>query len=250
MDAKVMWITLLCLVLAVACESDTDDGNTTPMNDAAADGDADADADVDGDIVGDVDADGSDATTKLPPEEVPFAVDDAFFLSGFMGTGSVEGGIVETATDVDCGGEARQGEGSGMCHNFVLTQKGEDAWGGVFWQYPGNNWCGDTHVDGLEIEPGATEISFYAWGAAGGEVVTFAAGDEDLGTTGRNCDGFVIRKEVTLTTTPTRYTLSLTTEAQYDGLATYADVSTGFGFSVGGLDEGDVEFFVDDIRWQ
>jgi hypothetical protein len=64
-------------------------------------------------------------------------------------------------------------------------------WVGLLFQYPANNWDGT----GLCMEEGANQVSFYARGDQGGEVVDFLALD-------------VVASTV-LTTTWTRYTIDL-----------------------------------------
>ena len=82
-------------------------------------------------------------------------------------------------------------------------------------------------------------MSFYAWGTAGGEVIEFGAGIGDA-----IFDGAADRALITLSTTPTQYTVPLTNLAGYSRVfgpfiwvATAENNPTGF------------EFFVDDIQW-
>ena len=237
------WLIVFGLAAAVACRpSLPSDGPTDSGPDSGEAGGGDA---------------GDGDSGALPtPVALPFAVDDQFASSGYMGAGQVAGGVVDTALAADCGETVRQGEGAGLCHHFVVTQtvEGEGAtavthtWGGVFWQHPANNWCLEGRA-GCVIAPGATEVTFVAWGATGDETVTFVVGEENLITAGRDCDGFSLEQEVELTSSPTRYTLSFA-EGTYDGLTSYADVTVGFGFLVEDLGAGPVSFFVDDIRWQ
>ena len=161
------------------------------------------------------------------PEAIPFAVDDWFGPSGYMGDGSVEGAVVDEA---ECPA-SRPGDAAGNCHRFTWTPAGE-GWAGVFWQYPDGSWG---EVPGLQIPAGATKVEFYAWGQLGGEVVKFGTGMGDV-------DGFAIEQEVVLTTEPTVYTLDI---SQVD----YTAVTGGFVWTAADA-EAAVTFFVDDIQWK
>ncbi len=154
--------------------------------------------------------------------DLPFVVDSVFAASGFMGDG--EAGGIE-ATEV-C--PMRGGEGRGLCHRFVHTQ-GEAGWAGVWWQSPGGNWG---EMPGHPVPAGATRLQFAAWGAAGGETITFAVGYGPA-------DGFGVEQTVALTDSPTIYTIDLA------GVP-YADIAGGFSWVNQG-EGGGVEFFVDDI---
>jgi|GEM_PF-790652 len=153
---------------------------------------------------------------------LPFAIDDYYFPSGFMGD---QGGIV---MDDSC--PNRAGDELGSCHAVTFTP-GSGGWGGVFWQYPENNWKEAGDPPGLDVADGATKITFWAWGATGGEVVTFGAGYA--------ADGFERGTgEVTLTTTPTEYTIDLTG-------ATYTEIAGAFSW----VSAAAVNFFIDDIEY-
>src|SRR6185436_1946833 len=96
----------------------------------------------------------------------------------------------------------------GHCHKFTYTPvanaDGAVSWGGVYWQYPVNNWGA---MPGKRIAPGATKVTFTASGAAGGEVVKFLAG----GIVGMaNNDTVNATFTIALTTTPTPYLIDLT----------------------------------------
>ena len=89
--------------------------------------------------------------------------------SGYIGDGS-SGGV----TDVAC--MERAGSARGKCHEFIWT-KGPNTrgWAGVMWQYPEGNF--NDPDQGFPVPAGARTVQFYAWGAQGGEVVTFSAGN-------------------------------------------------------------------------
>src|SRR5262249_34056625 len=100
-----------------------------------------------------------------------------FIPSGFMGDGMTAGSIAmspATPSDpTDCGGD-RSTPAIGTCYKFTYTPvPGGLGWGGVYWQYPAHN-LGD--MPGLGVESGATKVTFWAKGGAGGEVLEIVAG--------------------------------------------------------------------------
>lgn len=207
------------------------DIDTTPSQDAADTTIPDAD-----DATEDTAPDAADAADDVAedggpsaPTGLPFAVDDYWVPSGFMGDGERPGGI--TVEDDACDGD-RAGGGAGICRTFTWT-KGSSGWGGVFWQYPDGNW-GD--APGLAVPEGATEVAFYAWGETGEEVINFLVGIGDA-------DGFAAESGgIALTTEPTPYVISL------DGLAVGDEVVGAFGWVT---DSGEAATFtVDDVQWR
>jgi hypothetical protein len=162
------------------------------------------------------------------PTMLPFAVDDWYAPSGYMGDGESPGGV----TDKPVCASPRPAGWLGHCHRFTWTP-GAKKWAGVYWQYPDGNW-GDAM--GLSLPAGATKVSFQAWGQTGGEIVSFLVGMKAV-------DGFALTMDkVVLTTTPQEYDIDLTT-------TTYAKVVGGFGWSAGDSSSA-VVFNIDDIRWQ
>lgn len=212
----------------VGTEIDTGGREDAGVDDTGgSDASADAAADVDPmDTSEDTPEPDAGPTT---PTTLPFAVDDYYAPSGFMGDGETPGGI--TVVDDACDGD-RAGDASGVCRSFTWT-RGANGWGGVFWQYPDGNW-GD--APGLPVPSGAVEVTFYAWGETGDEVVNFLVGIGDV-------DGFATESgPLALGTEPAQYTLSL------DGLAVGDEVVGGFGWVT---DTGDAATFtVDDIQWR
>lgn len=170
-----------------------------------------------------------DAPSCDPPADaltLPFSIDDAGYSpSGFMGDLN---GIV---MDDQC--PPRAPDAQGTCHRIMWTPTpASPGWAGVFWQYPENNWGS---LPGLAIEPGATEISFLAWGDVGGEVVGFGAGYAME-------DGFAASTgDKTLTTAPTRFSLDLSGAA-------YMDVAGAFSWSA--ASSSGLTFYIDDIQWK
>jgi hypothetical protein len=163
------------------------------------------------------------------PSALPFAVDDWFGPSGYMGDGESPGGIKDAAVCAS----PRPDSWVGHCHQFTWTP-GNLMWAGVFWQGPDHNW-GD--MPGLTIPTGATKVTFEAWGAVGGEKVNFGVGMMAVDLFEAKLEGVV------LTTTPTEYTIDLSS-ASYG-----ARVVGGFSWAADGSTVP-VTFNVDDIRWQ
>jgi hypothetical protein len=167
---------------------------------------------------------------------LPFVVDSLFIASGFMGDGSSPGAIVQD-DNMTCVATRPQGA-TGHCHKFTYTPAAL-AWGGVYWQYPVNNWGASP---GKRIAQGATKITFYAAGANGGESIKFIAG----GMMGMAyTDTLKVEQTFALTTTMTPYILDLTGQ-------TYDAVLGGFGW-VAEAPAGStapISFTVDSIRWE
>jgi hypothetical protein len=196
----------LCALFLAACGSGfpdaTDAGNTNPGTDGGG--------------------------GEVMPTVLPFAVDDWYGPSGYMGDGENVGAITDSQTCLP----SRPSTWIGNCHRYTWTPSGT-AWAGVYWQYPDGNW-GDS--PGLTLPSGATAISFQAWGATGNEKVDFMVGMMAV-------DGFEIKQtEVALTTTPTRYTLPIAGTS-------YAKVVGGFGW-VAKEATAPMTFGIDDIRWE
>ena len=105
----------------------------------------------------------------------------------------------------------------------------------MFWQFPANNWGS---AEGLTIPPGANRVTFWAWGASGGEVVNFLAGQSEA------ADGFALNSgPIMLAPGPAQYTIDLT-GVDYD------KVVSPFGWSAEATSDGSpLVFYVDDIQW-
>jgi hypothetical protein len=159
-----------------------------------------------------------------------------FIASGFMGDGSSPGAIVQD-DNMTCMA-SRPAGATGHCHKFTYTP-GALAWGGVYWQYPVNNWG---MTPGKRIAPGATKVTFYASGANGGESIKFIVG----GMMGMAyADTVNASMTIALTTTPTPYIIDLTGQS-------YDAVLGGFGW-VAEAPMGStapISFTVDSITWE
>lgn len=159
---------------------------------------------------------------------VPFAVDDYFAASGYMGDAEI-GGLVDSP---DC--DRRAGEATGICHRLLWTPAGR-GWTGVYWQAPENNWG---QSPGMPIAPGATAIRAWVWSDTPITVEVFAGG-----IAGTYADGFDVGGSIDATTEPAEVVMDLTG-------VTYDQVIGGFGFSFGGEPVSPVTVYIDDITWE
>ena len=172
--------------------------------------------------------------------DAPFVVSTYFAPSGFMGDGSDGASLV-----ADTAGCAPRPDGAqGDCYRFTYTAA-KQLWAGVYWQFPANNWGA---MEGKKIKPGAKQVSFYAAGGEGGEVLKVAVGGiHDV--TLPYSDTMKVPGQFTLTKEMTKYTVSL------DG-QTYDKVIGGFSWVVNypeGSDPAKVKpivVFVDDLKWE
>jgi hypothetical protein len=188
-----------------------------------------------------------------PPNQLPLAVTDFYFLSGYFS--EVKGAddwqvTYESKSPGAC--PQRAGDQRGDCMAVIYDRDPDQDgsgpnYSGWYWQYPENNWGQDNDGDGQpdlgegwDMPQGATQVSFWAWGAVGGELVNFKAGIQ-------SADGFERPSGPhTLTTTPTQYSIDLS-GVSYEG------VTGGFAWIM----EWDlapigttVAFYVDDITWE
>jgi hypothetical protein len=184
---------------------------------------------------GDGDHTGGDGDTVDPDPNakitLPMVVDDFYYASGYAGDGAMAGHVTEVQSCPERGGEKR-----GACHAYTWTPT-DNGWATVFWQFPPNNW-GKEGIPGRAIPAGAKKISFYAWGAKGGESVSFGAGLSMV-------DSFEMKSPpFTLTKEPKQYSLSLAD-------VNYGDkVISAFMWSTQPAGKDAVTFYVDDIVWE
>ncbi|HEX4383443.1 MAG TPA: hypothetical protein VH083_10850 [Myxococcales bacterium] len=178
---------------------------------------------------------GSGGIAGTSDAKLPIAVDDLFAASGYEGEGATPNAI----TDANACPQ-RAGDKKGKCHKFTwqpLNVAGELGWAGVIWQFPANNWGDTGQLGQTAIPKGAQSISFWAWGAQGGETVQFLGG-------GLPGDGFSVSTvPLALTTVPTQYSISLSK-------ITYGTVIGGFGWVNNVHGSGPVVIYVDDIEWK
>ncbi len=161
-----------------------------------------------------------------PAVPLPFAVDDKYVPTGFIGDSDT--------IDVSNSCEQRAGNEETRCHRFTYVP-GAESFAGVLWQFPANNF-GDQ--PGFEIPQGATEVAFTAWGETGGEAVNFVVGIADV-------DGFHVETgDIALSTTPREYSVLLL------GVE-YTDVVSAFGWTAAApAGGGNLVFSVEGIEWR
>ena len=205
-------------------------------------------------VVNDLAMPGSGGNHEPPPDmtmtptgsSLPFVVDTVFVSSGFMGDGNMAGPITmvpaKTGDSTDCNGMRASTTASGSCHviTYAPPASGGMGRGGVYWQYPANNWGTKA---GFAVPAGAKKVSFQAKGKVGGEKVTFLAGGiMSAGMT--YTDSVKATATVTLTSSWAPYTIDLSGQS-------YSQVLGGFGWTMTSMDAGaSGGFFVDDIQWQ
>jgi len=177
---------------------------------------------------------------------LPFVVDTVFVSSGFMGDGNMAGPITmvpaKMGDSTDCNGMRSSSTAQGSCHvvTYAPPASGGMGWGGVYWQYPANNWGTKA---GYAVPAGAKKVTFQAKGAKGGEKVQFLAGGI-VGAMQPYTDSIKATTTVTLTTTWAAYSIDLTGQS-------YTSVLGGFGWTMTAMDAGTSGgFFVDDVQWQ
>ncbi len=181
------------------------------------------------------------SSTIAPPGRIqlPMAADDHYRGRSSFGAvvGQVEGGPPLHTEDALCPRRADDNP-VGSCHRVIWD--GRDSQGGTSPAFTGDFWTiGGAFMDlqSAAIQLGATAVTFVAWGEVGGETITFGAGllPNDIGTD---------TQPFTLTTEPTRYTVSFANLLGYDEVFSPFTWSTDNGANPDGF-----TFYVDDIEW-
>lgn len=95
-----------------------------------------------------------------------FNILDKFTSSGYMG--DVRNIIVKKNYNDN-------GRPDSLCTKITYSA-GDSGWGGVYWQYPANNWCQKKGMD--FSKSGYKRLTFYVKGANGGEEVKFKVGQD------------------------------------------------------------------------
>jgi hypothetical protein len=181
------------------------------------------------------------------PLALPFAVSDQFVPSGYMGDAAIVPASVTVVADATGCAAAPAAAQTGVCYHVTynpppIVAPASSTWAGVYWQWPINNWG---MQPGKQVKAGATGISFWAAGAAGGEVVTFKGGgllSTDPVATPYS-DSFTVEKPVTLAKVWTRYTLPMS------GVS-YDRVLGGFAWVATAGSAATVSFWLDGVIWE
>jgi Glycosyl hydrolases family 2, TIM barrel domain len=178
-----------------------------------------------------VDAPIGDSTA--PKAELPYTVygDDAqqkvFIPSGYMGNAKA------VAMDLLCPENPHEGK---TC--LKIEYKSTQAWGGVLWQSPADDWDGK-QPGGLNFS-GAKKLEFWVRGAAGGEKVNFVMG----GVGGSEAYRDTAKAEMAdVTLTEKWQKLEFVLEGK-----DLSRIKTVFGWSLAGQAKP-VTFYVDNIRF-
>ena len=171
-------------------------------------------------------------TEEMKPSNLPYTVfeeadnESAYVPSGYMGNAAA----IRMST---VGNDAKNGKNC-----LQVEYRSGDAWGGVLWQSPAEDWDG-LHPGGANLT-GATELEFWAKGQSGGETVNFVFGVLDGNQPYRDTAKGEL-KDVILTKAWTRYSIPL------KGLD-LRQIKTGFGWSLAGQGKA-VTFFLDGVRY-
>ncbi len=198
---------------------------------------------------------GGSTTSSQTPLEIPFYVNAPgnFVKSGFMGDAmtTVLAAPSETDTDGTCGGD-RAADAGGDCDTFTVTATDSgEAWQGVFYQFPANNW-GD--FPGRAIASGATSVTFSAR-ATRSVAIQFQVGMCDPADATKCADGFYAYADeaddagkVVVGTSWTEITISLADVDYSSGVRGALSWSLNNDDLLGDLSE--LELYLDDITWQ
>jgi len=177
---------------------------------------------------------GGDSKSEYVGMEVslPFTV----YADGMNGSPYVPSGYMgqTTAISMDEASTDRPRSGA-TCIKATYSNPG--GWGGVTWQSPVNDW-GDK-PGGFELT-GASKLSFWARGAAGGEKVKIGFGI--LGRDAKFYDTAKAEKEFTLTTDWQSFSFDLTDKNM-------SCIKTGFYWVVAGQGKP-MTFYFDDIVYE
>ena len=183
-------------------------------------------------------------------------MDSDFAATGYEGDYA---SIINTgdATGAACGAlsPASPRAAKAKCWKVTYNVPGGDAampttgFAGVVWQANVQPMGGGTYYNNFGVAPGvvppagATEVSFWAKGAVGGEMVMFGVGS----TATAPCTDSVVAPAITvsLTTTWTQYTIPFPTPINYS-----AGQINAFNWGVAGAASGtSVSFYFDDVQW-
>jgi hypothetical protein len=180
------------------------------------------------------------------PGTLPFTVDSTFVAAGYFGdVTSLK--VTFDKTGTACGGRGVAGA-QGSCYKVSYTAPAMPSpLTGVQWQADVQPMGGGTYYNNFGVAPGAippagaTQATFWARGAVGGEIVTFGTG---YGATAPCRDSITQSMSVTLTTAWTQYSIPFQGQTYTGGqVSAFSFTLIGAGATTA------VTFYVDDILW-
>ena len=166
---------------------------------------------------------------ESPPKMVVYA--DSMSSTPYVPSGWM-GNQAAIRVDEKCAVNPHEGD---TCVKAEYTAP--DQWGGVVWQNPPNDW-GDA-PGGYNLS-GASNLTFWARGEAGGEKVKFVLGV--IKKEKRYFDTANAELEVELSTEWRQYSIDLTGKD-------LRRIKTGFGWSVAGQGKS-ITFYFDDVKYE
>jgi hypothetical protein len=211
-------------------------GSAAPSNDAQPMSSVDAGADTG---VVPIDSGGGGVLA------LPFAVDSYFRPTGYMGDGVAPGPVSVQASGCKM---PRPTGARGNCYKITyrpLTPEAGAAWGGVYWQYPDNNWG---TLPGKRIAKGAKHVSFYAASDTTQDVTFRVGGIQNAGSPYQ--DSMRVDLAATLGPTLTQYSIDISGETYDQVLGPFAWVITTYDASHVGAAGVPIVFYLDDIHWE
>jgi|GEM_PF-2358621 len=163
---------------------------------------------------------------------LPFAVDNHFHDTGFMGAGQ-DGQVVPRPND--CGERDLSAQGACGCYEY-RGASAQHGWAGLYWLSAYDNWGEES---GVQVESGAKRLRLRASSNPPGAPVEFVVGGISGGT---HEDAFELSRSFELTNEMAEYELDLSEIDYRDG------VIGGFAWILQTPDPTTI--CVDDIRWE
>ena len=164
--------------------------------------------------------------TAKSQNSAPYDIQKKFIASGYMG--DINNIQLVSNHEENC----HTGK---KCIRAVYSPGG-NGWGGVYWQYPANNWC---KTPGVNLSDSTyTRITFWARGENGNEEVKFKAG-HDCGDS-FSTDDLILN----LTTEWRQYSISVVKK-------NLSNITGAFCWSIDShANSGRVTFYLDDIQFE
>ena len=163
------------------------------------------------------------SSISIAKTPVPYDILEKFIASGYMG----DKGKMVLSFKKDPFSEP-------SCVKVTYSPSNE-GWGGVFWQFPANNWC---KKNGKDLsDKGFTKLTFWVKGENGGENVKFKFG-HDCDEEAKDAETVVLEKQWK------QYSIDL------NGLK-LTNVTGAFAWIVDSkANEGSVTFYLDDVKFE